>query len=770
MAGERRSLQDLIRSRQQSGFLGRRAEVTQYKENLGLAPDDERRQFLFNIHGNAGVGKTYLTKQLRQAADDSGALTAYTDEAVDDLTSAMSAIAEEFGRGGVRFREFEKRVAAYRQRRHELESDPDAPDGVAAFLTKTALTIGLHAARDVPIAGSILAPVDDAKVIDSADRAREYVARKFSDHADMRLLLSPADELTPVFLAGLNRAAASRPIALFFDTYERTSPMLDRWLRDLYAGRYGDLPGTLITTIAGQHALNANLWADYLPVISDVLLEPFSEAEARQFLASKNITDGPAVEVILTLSGRLPMWLTTLAEAHPDDAALIGDPAGDAVDRFLKWEQDPARRNVAVTAALPRRLNQDVLSILVPPEDAPGLFGWLCGLPFIAQQAGGWRYHDVARAAMLRLQRAQSPARWRAHHARLAEAHAQWAAEAAAGTSQPWPNQDWADYTREKIYHLLCADPAASMPGALASAVEAAREGTARARQWAAIFTDAGQDTGHRACMTWGQRLTDGISDADLTGYLNCIIDDGHLDAAALALAVKERGNNHALAGRYDAALADFARAIELNPTGTFSILPHPGADAGNSGLTALGPYRYKTLSLRDHVYVGQDRRIATVRTSRVIEAIADNVDRIPVLYDTSIFTLEVGQGCKEISSSLHEIGDGIYALDIILAHALRRGETAALECQMIYHTSGDIHDLYEREYRRAIGRHLLNLEIRVEFHSAALPAAVWWSSWDGPHGSIVQEELVLPDHEHSVHKVLPVLANGVVGFYWAWT
>lgn len=81
---------------------------------------------LFNIHGDARVGKTYLTKQLRQIAIDKGCLTAYIDETVDDTTSAMTAIAEEFSRRGVRLRELEKHAAAYRERRHEL-THPPAP-------------------------------------------------------------------------------------------------------------------------------------------------------------------------------------------------------------------------------------------------------------------------------------------------------------------------------------------------------------------------------------------------------------------------------------------------------------------------------------------------------------------------------------------------------------------------------------------------------------------------------------------------------------------
>ena len=217
----------------------------------------------------------------------------------------MTVMAEQFSRAGAPLGEFEKRAAAYRERRQELESDPHAPEGVAAFLTKTAVTIGLAAARDVPIAGSLLAPVDAAAAADQVNRARTYLARKFRDHADVRLLLSPADELTPVFVSDLDRAAADRPVALFIDTYERTGPLLDRWLRRLYDGQYGDLPETLITTISGQKPLDPNLWGDYLPVIADVPLEPFSDAEARQFLASKNIHDESMIQVILTLSGRL---------------------------------------------------------------------------------------------------------------------------------------------------------------------------------------------------------------------------------------------------------------------------------------------------------------------------------------------------------------------------------------------------------------------------------------------------------------------------------
>lgn len=572
MAGERRSLQQRIRERQQSGFTGRQGQVIQYRENLGFSVDDERRRFLFNIHGDAGVGKTFLTRQLEQIAARDGALTTYVDETAEDVAAVMAVMAAGLARGGSKLSDFEKRAAQYWQRRRELESDPHAPDGVAAFLTRTAVTVGLAAARDVPIAGSLLAPLDPAATADLVNRTREYLARKFRDHGDVRLLLSPADELTPLLVAGINRAAAGRAVALFIDTYERTGLLLDEWLRSLYAGRYGDLPETLVTTISGQKPLNPNLWGEYLPVIADIPLEPFSEAEARQFLASKHITEEPTVQVIVTLSGCLPLWLATLADARQHGSAEIGDPTGNAVERFLKWETDPVRREIAIAAALPRVLNQDVLEVITPKESAAGLFGWLRGLPFVSQRGDSWAYHDVVRAAMLRLRRAEAPAKWRAEHNLLAAANADWARQAAGGTGITWASPDWADYMREQVYHQLCADPHGNLPTALASAVLAAAHSAVRARQWAVLIADAGRDTSNGHLSQWGHRLIQAIQAGDLSAYLGYLINDASLDQDVLIVALEHRGETYRILNRYDEALADLNRVIEADPDRAWAI------------------------------------------------------------------------------------------------------------------------------------------------------------------------------------------------------
>lgn len=572
MAKEEQSLQDRIRARQQAGFVGRRDCVDLYQENLRLPLDDERRRFLFNIHGDAGAGKTYLTKHIQQLAIGSGALTAYVDETAGDITSVMRLISDGFRHCGTRLSEFDKRFGEYLKYRRELEGDPQTPAGIATLITKTAVTIGLAAARDIPVAGSVLAPLDPAATADQVDNARAYLARRFTDHGDVKLLLSPAAELTPPFVAGLNRAARGRDIALFFDTYEQTGPHLDQWLRDLYAGRYGDLPETLVTTISGQSPLDANLWADYLAVMADIPLGSFTEIDARQFLASKGITEEAAIQLIFSLSGRLPLWIATLASAYLRDGKDLGDPSGSAVERFLKWITDPRRREVAMTAAMPRFLNREVLAAITDPDVSTELFEWLRNVPFVSQRIASWAYHDVVRTAMLRLRRVEAPARWRSDHSTLAAAHANWARKAARGKSSGWTSREWVDCTREQCYHLLCADPADNLPTVLPLAVDAATHGAAHAYQWARLIDDAGRDTESIELRELAEKLEAGVKDDDVTDYLTCLISSGKLSKTALVVALTQRGRLRDTSSRSD-ALADFNQALRMSPDDLVALI-----------------------------------------------------------------------------------------------------------------------------------------------------------------------------------------------------
>ena len=183
----------------------------------------------------------------------------------------------------------------------------------------------------------------------------------------------------------------------------------------------------------------------------------------------------------------------------------------------------------------------------------------------------------------------------------------------------------------------------------------------------------------------------------------------------------------------------------------------------------ALGRRRHQTVSLHDHIYVGEDGRIEGVRTMQVIEALAPGLDRIPFLCDTSVTTIEVGQGCKGLTGELHQIGPDVFGTEILLARTLGIEETLTLDYRIVYRFPGDLTDPSEREHRRAVIRSVENLDMRVEFHPGKLPSQVWWAHWDGVEGGVLQREVVTLDSQHSAHRYLRSLDKTVVGFYWEW-
>ncbi|WP_434590949.1 tetratricopeptide repeat protein [Streptomyces sp. A5-4] len=579
MTQARPSMQELIRRRRRAGFVGRRDELASYRANFGTTPDDERHRFIFHVHGNAGVGKTSLVRELEHTAREREALTAYVDENVNSVPEAMAAISAQFAQQGSVFKTLDRLLATYRQRRHEAESasmavpDPQQDAGACAGNpppsagSLAVAQAGLVGLGMVPGIGAFTGAVDPAQVAQGTDRLRAALSARFGKQEDVALVLDPLQVLTPVLVAEVERAAADAPwIALFFDTYERTGPFLDTWLRDLLTTeRYGALPAHTVVTLAGQPRLDPRCWADYIDFVEDLPLEPFTESEARQLLSAKGVVEEAVVQDVLRLSGRLPVLVSTLAE-NPGE---VNAPSATAVDRFLKWEQDPVRRAAALACALPRRLNEDIFAEAVE-EEAAGLFGWLGSLPFVTDRGGGAQYHDVVRAPMLRLQRTSSPQRWTARHTRLAEAFARWRAAAAQGVEpdELWEHEGWRELRLQEVYHLLCAQPQSALPGVLRDGVDACDEGQAVARRWARTVAEAGEDADAQILRKWGQDCLDALSDEQggSIRVLGLLLDRAGFDSERSARALVVRGHDHWRAKQFPASMADYDRAVTLDP------------------------------------------------------------------------------------------------------------------------------------------------------------------------------------------------------------
>lgn len=237
----------------------------------------------------------------------------------------------------------------------------------------------------------------------------------------------------------------------------------------------------------------------------------------------------------------------------------------------------------------------------------------------------------------------------------------------------------------------------------------------------------------------------------------------GQLNTETLELFIAAFRFSEDDAGRLRRLLAGSSRINVMSGTSAVPVIAAHEVDA------AIGRRKHQTLSLHDHVWLTADGRIDRVRTMQVIEAIAPAVDRIPILCDTNVLTLEVGQGCKELAGPVRRIGADVFATDILLARTLDTGETLTLEYWHSYRYSGDRGDRVEQQYRRGVLRRADNLDMRVEFHPDKLPARVWWAHWDGADDTIVDEEEVTLDIQHSAHRYVRSIEKTVVGFYWQW-
>ncbi|MFD6276551.1 tetratricopeptide repeat protein [Streptomyces sp. NPDC060209] len=572
--------------------MGRRGELAAFRETFARDPEEADFPFLFHVRGNGGVGKSTLVRQWEAAArEQTSVVTAYVDDEVHDVLEAMEAVSARLGRQGHPLKRFDKQLTTYRQRRHQAESAapvpqpaPGEPGVVAAGPSPSSMVVaqaglaGLGAL--VPGAGIFTGAVDPQQVALGADRVRAMLNTRLRSHDDVQLVMNPLVGLAPVFLDDLAEVAERcERVVLFFDVYERTGPVLDSWLRSIAFGEeYGSLPVNVQIVLAGQLRLDTRVWGDWLSQVTEVCLEVFSEEEARTLLSTHGVTDEPSVELVLRLSGRLPLLVDMLARSDPGGGAGLADPSETAVERFLKWEPDQVRREAALACALPLQIDEDIYRAVVP-ESAAESYSWLRGLAFVSPQGGRCRYHDVVRAAMLRLQRTRSPARWQQAHTRLADLCRQWrlAVEADIGTDPEdhWRDATWREHRLNETYHRLCANPRTALPDALRQSAHAVELDVATLRRWAQILGRAGLDTDAVALSSWGHRI-EAAAEQERPGAaaLTLLLSAPELDAAGRALAYTVRAAEHRHVGDTGSALADCEAAVALTPD---AARPHAG-------------------------------------------------------------------------------------------------------------------------------------------------------------------------------------------------
>lgn len=553
-----KSLQDIIEDRRRSSFVGRLSETLDFEANLKLEFDDPQRRFILAVAGQGGMGKTTLVERYRAITRGEGYSTAWSSEDDHDLVSVIESLMTELPNSF--FVELKKKIDDYRQARHKLESDSEAPEHLARVIAGAAGRGAVKLGRRVPGAGIALELVDDEAVGEVAGEVAVFVMQRTKQRSDAELLLNPVEILSPLFVRGLSRLAEQQPIGLFFDTYEETSHFLEPWLGRLLAAQYGALPSNFLCAIAGRSPLASSVWGPYESLIRQIELGPLSDVEADEFLRRKGISDEALIEQMIRLANGLPILLVSMTIGKP--RAVKSDTAVELVLRSVPDDL----RTMALQMAVPRSFDRDLAQVVLDRADLGHDFDWLVGMPFVTTTPEGWKYHPVIRDEFLAFAARESSAEVAALHMRLAKHHGQREKEVSADDDMSGVNN-----LLEQVYHLIAS---ATRPTAASEAnrftIQMWDEAPVFCRLWGQAIREGEKDLVRGVGEGWGNLWVEAI-DEQFKGYeqpaidlLTRLLDEGHLGNEEKIEALRIRGDLHYEAERYDLALDDVNAAMQI--------------------------------------------------------------------------------------------------------------------------------------------------------------------------------------------------------------
>ncbi|WP_434438894.1 hypothetical protein [Lentzea sp. E54] len=204
-----------------------------------------------------------------------------------------------------------------------------------------------------------------------------------------------------------------------------------------------------------------------------------------------------------------------------------------------------------------------------------------------------------------------------------------------------------------------------------------------------------------------------------------------------------------ALEGIWQEAAIDLGRAIAR----VDRLLPSPA----------------KYVSVRDLAVIGPDRREIEMRTSSVIEAFEDGVDRILVARTADETDRSPGEILAEKSCRVGRVrrddDHKLIVAEIILDRVLRAGETALVDLRYTSDPGADSCSA-DRSFVRALRDYVLE----VEFHPDAVPVRCYSFSRAEPGAPDVATGELWIGTTASAHLVVREAQAGFVhGIKWEW-
>jgi len=629
MPEKRQSRKQIIDQQRRENFVGRGDQLRAFLDNLCR---DEPPILLFSVVGEGGVGKSTLLKQFETAAkhENIDAIFVTCNDEYLSPAAAMGHIAAELAKHDIKHKDFDERFKTWRTKKEEIEADPKAPRGALNLVVRGMTDLAIKSARHAPGVGVFADYVDEKAAGEAAAEGVDYLISKWGNKDEVQLLREPERILTPLLIELLNKACEKQRVVLMFDVFERTQEALNPWLLKFLNFEYGDFNPWLLFVIGGRDPLEQR-WTEMAVAISHFDLEPFTLDETRDYLSNRGITDEQLSSQIYADTGGLPVLVELLAGTNPQPGLPLPDISKDAVKRFLQWIPEPERRQVALLAAAPRQFNRDILSAALG-KDAAQDFDWLSSQSYIrTNTTRGWFYHEKVRELMLRYLRNTQPGDLTASHLRLAQSFEAHQTDTGLTEKAAYDSQEWRKCETERVYHLLCAKPERNASQAINAFLIAFRWRWGFAQEITQTCQQASHETVQPELEHQARILEEFYSGYDKNEYerliehANQLSQRTDLTFVAQSQLLSKRGWAYLQMSKYDEALADFNRAIELDDKLDWAI--------ANRGLTYRLMDKYdealvdfnRALELDDkYAWAIANRGLTYRLMSRYAEALAD--------------------------------------------------------------------------------------------------------------------------------------------------
>ncbi|ANZ37941.1 hypothetical protein BBK82_19655 [Lentzea guizhouensis] len=187
------------------------------------------------------------------------------------------------------------------------------------------------------------------------------------------------------------------------------------------------------------------------------------------------------------------------------------------------------------------------------------------------------------------------------------------------------------------------------------------------------------------------------------------------------------------------------------------------------SRVERLLPVPAKYLTVRDVVVIGPDRREVELRSSAVLEAFEDGVDRILLAKtaddtDHSPGEIIAMKSCR-VGRVRTDEENRLLVAEIILDRVLRAGQTALVDLSFVSDPGADSHSA-DRRFVRPLRHYVLE----VEFHPDAVPVRCHGFTCSDPAGPEVDTGDLWVGTTASTHLVVHDAQPGITyGIRWEW-